>query len=36
MGAIKTDKKIPFNSDQIENNINDLKEKFRKDTLSFY
>ena len=36
MGAIKTDKKIPFGSDQIEDNINDLKEKLRKDTLSLY
>jgi uncharacterized protein YfeS len=32
MGAIKTDKEIPFGLDQIEDNINDLKEKLRKDT----
>jgi hypothetical protein len=36
MGAIKTDKEIPFGSDQIEDNINDLKEKLRKDTLPLY
>ncbi|CAI2184149.1 816_t:CDS:2, partial [Funneliformis geosporum] len=36
MEAIKSDKKIPFSSYQIENNINDLKEKLRKDTMFFY
>jgi len=36
MGAIKTDKEIPFGSDRIEDNINDLKEKLRKDTLPLY
>ncbi len=36
MGAIKTDKEIPFGSDQIEDNINDLKENLRKDTSPLY
>jgi len=36
MRTIKTDKKIPFGSDQIEDNINDLKEKLRKDTSLLY
>ena len=36
MKAIKMDKKIPFGSDQIDDNINDLKEKLRKDTSPLY
>ncbi|CAG8605940.1 16517_t:CDS:1, partial [Acaulospora morrowiae] len=36
MGTIKTDKETPFGSDQIEDNINDLKEKLRKDTSPLY
>ncbi len=30
------DKKIPFSSDQIDDNINDLKKKLRKDTSPLY
>jgi len=36
MGAIKTDKEIPFGSDQIEDNINGLKGKLRKETMPLY
>ncbi|RHZ84499.1 hypothetical protein Glove_80g10 [Diversispora epigaea] len=36
MGAIKTDKEQPLSSDQIENNIDELKRKLGKDTSPLY
>ncbi|CAJ0827499.1 4704_t:CDS:2 [Entrophospora sp. SA101] len=36
MGAIKTDKEEPFGSDQIENNINKLKDKLKKESTPLY